>query len=75
MDRFVARYRSVVAAVLCGFDRLVFRGSLLPLIIPQGMYNFLKRADVQLLDFKDYDPAPLRKRRIYNLPGVLRKAE
>ena len=44
----------VVAAVLCGFDRLVFRGSLLPLIIPQGMYNFLKRADVQLLDFKDY---------------------
>ena len=29
----------------------------------------------EVLDFKDYNPAPPRKRRIYNLPGVLRKAE
>jgi hypothetical protein len=44
----------LVTAVLCGFDRLVFRGSLLPLIIDRGMYTFLTRAGVRLLDFKDF---------------------
>lgn len=54
MDKFVARYRSLVTAVLSGFDRLVFRGTLLPLVRPRGMFNFLTRAQVGLLDFKDY---------------------
>ncbi len=54
MDAFVSRYRSRVTAVLCGFDRLVFRGTLLPLVRPGGMFVFLTRAGVQLLDFKTY---------------------
>jgi hypothetical protein len=54
METFVARYRPFVTAILSGFDRLVFRGTLLPLIIDGGMYTFLKRAGVQLLDFKEY---------------------
>jgi hypothetical protein len=54
MERFVARYRPYITAALCGFDRLVFRGFLLPLIREGGMYTFLKRAGVQLLDFKSY---------------------
>ena len=54
MERFVAHHRSLVTAVLSGFDRLVFRGSLLPLIRDGGMYAFLKRADVRLLDFKPF---------------------
>ena len=54
MDRFLARYRPLVTAVLSGFDRLVFRGSLLPLIIDRGMYTFLTRAGVRLLDFKEF---------------------
>jgi hypothetical protein len=54
MEKFVAHHRPLVTAVLSGFDRLVFRGSLLPLIRDGGMYAFLKRADVRLLDFKDY---------------------
>jgi hypothetical protein len=29
MEAFLARYRHLVTGVLCGFDRLVFRGSLL----------------------------------------------
>ena len=29
-------------------------GSLLPLIMAGGMYTFLKRAEVRLLDFKDF---------------------
>ena len=54
MERFLARYRPLITAVLSGFDRLVFRGSLLPLIMDGGMYTFLKRAEVRLLDFKDF---------------------
>jgi len=51
MDRFVARYRPVVTAVLSGFDRLVLRGTLLPLVMRRGMHTLLARAEVQLLDF------------------------
>lgn len=54
MKRFVARFGPVITGVLCGFDRLVFRGSLLPLIIEGGMYTFLKRAAVRLLDFRPF---------------------
>jgi hypothetical protein len=54
MDRFLARYRSRISAVLSGFDRLVFRGTLPSLIMPGGMFCFLQRAHVGLLDFKDY---------------------
>lgn len=54
MERFLARYQPLVTGVLCGFDRLVFRGSILALIREGGMYTFLKRAGVLLLDFKDF---------------------
>jgi hypothetical protein len=54
MTKFVARYRPRIAAVLSGFDRLVFRGTLLPLVMPGGMFCFLQRAHVGLLDFKEY---------------------
>jgi len=54
MERFVARYRSLVTSILSGFDRLVFRGTLIPLIRERGMYVFLKRSGVRLLDYKDY---------------------
>lgn len=54
MERFVARYRPFVTAVLSGFDRLVFRGTLLPLVREGGMFSFLCRANVRLLDFGDY---------------------
>jgi len=54
VEKFVARYRSLVTGVLSGFDRLVFRGHLLPLVRPQGMYFFLEDAGVRLLDFKEY---------------------
>jgi hypothetical protein len=54
MERFVARYRPLITAVLSGFDRLVFRGTLIPLVRPRGMHAFLTRAQVGLLDFKAY---------------------
>ena len=54
MDKFVSRFKSQVTGVLSGFDRLVFRGSLIELIREGGMYSFLTRAGVRLLDFKSY---------------------
>ena len=54
MKTFLARYRPSITGVLSGFDRLVFRGSLLGLIREGGMYTFLHRAGVQLVNFKDF---------------------
>jgi hypothetical protein len=54
VDKFIARYGSAVTAVLSGFDRLVFRGTLLPLVWERDMHTFLGRAGVRLLDFKQY---------------------
>ena len=54
MEKFIARYGAAVTAVLSGFDRLVFRGTLLPLVWERGMHTFLARAGVRLLDFRQY---------------------
>jgi hypothetical protein len=54
MKKFVARFRPFVTGVLSGFDRLVFRGHLLPLIRRGGMYFFLEAAKVRLLDFRTF---------------------
>ena len=54
METFIARYRPAVTAILNGFDRLVFRGTLLPLVMERGMHTLLARVGVRLLDFKGY---------------------
>lgn len=54
VDLFVARHASLVTSTLSGFDRLVFRGTLLPLVRDRGMFAFLTRAAVRLLDFKAF---------------------
>ncbi|HYM41348.1 MAG TPA: hypothetical protein VET46_01150 [Steroidobacteraceae bacterium] len=54
MKTFVARYRSAIIATLSGFDRLVFRGTLVGLVRKGGMQSFLNSAGVRLLDFKQY---------------------
>jgi len=51
---FVDRFRQSIIGTLSGFDRLVFRGWLLPLMRDFGMYLFLEKSGVQLLDFKQY---------------------
>jgi hypothetical protein len=54
MKTFVARHATAVTCTLSGFDRLVFRGTLLPLMLDRGIHNLLSGAGVRLLDFKDY---------------------
>jgi hypothetical protein len=54
MERFVARYHPLVTSILSGFDRLVFRATLIPLMLERGMQTFLTKAGVKLIDFKDF---------------------
>lgn len=54
MKDFIARHGARITCALSGFDRLVFRGTLLPLMADGGMFHFLTRAGVRLLDFKEY---------------------
>jgi hypothetical protein len=54
VKQFVARFADRITGVVSGFDRLVFRGHLLPLVRDFGMFFFLQRAGVRLLDFKNY---------------------
>jgi len=51
MKNFLSRFGSKITGVLSGFDRLVFRGTLIPLVREGGMLSFLCRAGVQLLGF------------------------
>ena len=57
MEKFIARHSSLVTGVLTGFDRLVFRGTLLPLVRSGGLYFFLNAAKVRLLDFRKFAQA------------------
>jgi len=54
MKEFVARFAALVTGVLSGFDRLVFRGYLLPLMRDRGMHILLHLAGIRLLDFRKY---------------------
>jgi len=54
MERFVSRYRSLVTGVLSGFDRLVFRGHLQPLIRQGGFFLFLQNAGVRSVDYQEF---------------------
>jgi hypothetical protein len=54
MEKFVTRHAGLVTSILSGFDRLVFRGHLVPLMCAYGMFYFLKAAKVRLLDYKQY---------------------
>jgi hypothetical protein len=51
VHRFIARHAHKITGVLRGFDRLVFRGHLLPLCHEGGVRRFLTRQEVLLKDF------------------------
>lgn len=54
MPRFLARFGSVISSVLSGWDRLVIRGNLIPLIRPLGMESLLRRVGVKQFGYGDY---------------------
>jgi hypothetical protein len=57
MKEFLSRFGSLVTGVLSGFDRLVFRGCLMPLMRRGGLEGFLGATGIRLLDFGPYAKA------------------
>jgi len=51
MNQFTAKYSDAIRFVLCGFDRLVFRGTIRGLSFVEGMRAYLHCHDVLLKDF------------------------
>ena len=51
MSAFIDRFSSVIKGTISGFDRLVFRGHLQPLLYPKGLLAFLSNRSVLLKDF------------------------
>jgi len=54
MNMFVAKFRDVVKGVITGFDRIVFKGSMLPLMHSEGAMGFFRRHGVRNKDFKTW---------------------
>jgi hypothetical protein len=54
MHTFLRRFAAVVAGVLHGFDRLVFKGRLPQLYSPEGMNCYASANHVRYLDFKKH---------------------
>ena len=54
MRTFLAKFAALVTGTLCGFDRLVFRGSLRNLAYVRGMRNYLWHNRVLMKDFAEH---------------------
>jgi hypothetical protein len=57
MKTFLQRFGSLVAGILSGFDRLVFKGRLRQLYYPEGMNCYLAANHVLRLEFKEHAQA------------------
>jgi hypothetical protein len=57
MNAFLLRFGSLVAGILSGFDRLVFKGRLRQLYYPEGMNYYLAANHVLRLEFKEHAQA------------------
>ena len=54
MDSLLNKFSGVVKGVITGFDRIVFKGMLMPIMYAVGMQNFLFSREVLNKDFKTY---------------------
>ena len=52
MERFLQKFAGIVLGVLCGFDRLVFKGKLRQLYSPNGMNCYCSANHVLRKNFK-----------------------
>ncbi len=51
MNEFIAKFGDQIMGILCGFDRLVLRGTLRALCFEEGMETYLGASEVLLKDF------------------------
>lgn len=54
MDTLSSKFNTLVKGVLTGFDRIVFKGMLRPIMHAAGMHYFLMSRNVLNKDFKNY---------------------
>jgi hypothetical protein len=54
MNMFVTKYQNVVKGMITGFDRIVFKGSMLAVMHAVGAMNFFRANGVLNKDFKDW---------------------
>lgn len=54
MNLFVARFRDIVKGIMTGFDRIVFKGSILPLMYAEGAMRFCRAHGIRNKDFKSW---------------------
>lgn len=52
MNLFVAKFRDVIKGIMTGFDRIVFKGSMLPLAHAAGAMSFCMAHGIRNKDFK-----------------------
>ena len=54
MNGFVQKFAGVVKGVLNGFDRIVFKGSILPLMHDEGVMGFCRARGILNKEYKDW---------------------
>ena len=54
MNLFVAKCQDIVKGILTGFDRIVFKGSILPLMYAEGAMSFCRAHGIRNKDFKPW---------------------
>ncbi len=54
MNIFVAKFRDLIKGILTGFDRIVFKGSILPLTHAEGAMSFCQGHGIRNKDFKQW---------------------
>ena len=54
MDTLLNKFNTVVNGVISGFDRIVFKGMIRPIMYAAGMESFLVARKVLNKDFKSY---------------------
>lgn len=52
MNIFVAKFRDMIKGIITGFDRIVFKGSILPLAHAAGAMSFCQSRGIRNKDFK-----------------------
>lgn len=54
MDNFLNRFNNMIKGTIKGFDRIIFKGILKPIIYNEGMQNFLRSQGVLNKNYKDW---------------------
>ena len=54
MNAFVQKFSSIVKGTLTGFDRIVFKGSILPLMYDEGVMSFCRGRNILNKDYKSW---------------------